>query len=134
MALIHEPVVAGVVVFFVRGIQRDMPHVHLTPTLSCVSIPSVMHEEGFASIMEHCGAYAPLLHPCACRISHTHHAPNEAASCGYGSGSGKHTHFLPVGQRELLRTRMLRGFTPLRRSTARVNNRNLSLSFKLNLI
>ena len=25
-------------------------------------IPSVMHEEGFASIMEHCGAYAPLLH------------------------------------------------------------------------
>ena len=63
MALIHEPVVAGVVVFFfVRGIQRDMPHVHLTPTLSCVSIPSVMHEEGFASIMEHCGAYAPLLH------------------------------------------------------------------------
>ena len=63
MALIHEPVVAGVVVFFVcvRGIQRDMPHVHLTPTLSCVSIPSVMHEEGFASIMEHCGAYAPLL-------------------------------------------------------------------------
>ena len=25
-------------------------------------IPYVMHEEGFASIMEHCGAYAPLLH------------------------------------------------------------------------
>ena len=44
------------------GIQRDMPHVHLTPTLSCVSIPSVMHEECFASIMEHCGAYATLLH------------------------------------------------------------------------
>ena len=63
MALIHEPVVAGVVVFFGGGgIQRDMPHVHLTPTLSCVSIPSVMHEECFASIMEHCGAYAPLLH------------------------------------------------------------------------
>ena len=63
MALIHEPVVAGVVViFFVGGIQRDMPHVHLTPTLSCVSIPSVMHEEGFASIMEHSGVYAPLLH------------------------------------------------------------------------
>ena len=64
MTLIHEPVVAGVVVFFVceGGIQCDMPHVHLTPTLSCVSIPSVMHEEGFASIMEHCGAYAPLLH------------------------------------------------------------------------
>ena len=63
MALIHEPVVAGVVVFFFeRGIQRDMPHVHLTPTLSCVSIPSVMHEEGFASIMEHCGAYATVLH------------------------------------------------------------------------
>ena len=63
MALIHEPVVAGVVVFFFeRGIQRDMPHVHLTPTLSCVSIPSVMHEEGFASIMEHSGVYAPLLH------------------------------------------------------------------------
>ena len=63
MALIHEPVVAGVVVFFFeRGIQRDIPHVHLTPTLSCVSIPSVMHEEGFASIMEHSGVYAPLLH------------------------------------------------------------------------
>ena len=63
MALIHEPVVAGVVVFFFeRGIQRDMPHVHLTPTLSCVSIPSVMHEECFASIMEHCGAYATVLH------------------------------------------------------------------------
>lgn len=62
MALIHEPVVAGVVVFFVRGIQRDMPHVHLTHTLSCVSIPSVMHEEGFASIMEHSGAYATVLH------------------------------------------------------------------------
>ena len=63
MALIHEPVVAGVVVFFGGGgIQRDMPHVQLTPTLSCVSIPSVMHEECFASIMEHCGAYTPLLH------------------------------------------------------------------------
>ena len=63
MALIHEPVVAGVVGFFcVGGIQRDMPHVHLTPTLSCVSIPSVMHEECFASIMEHCGAYATVLH------------------------------------------------------------------------
>ena len=63
MALIHEPVVAGAVVFFGGGgIQRDMPHVHLTPTLSCVSIPSVMHEECFASIMEHCGAYATVLH------------------------------------------------------------------------
>ena len=64
MTLIHEPVVAGVVVFFVceGGIQCDMPHVHLTPTLSCVSIPSVIHEEGFASIMEHCGAYATVLH------------------------------------------------------------------------
>ena len=39
-----------------------MPHVHLTPTLSCVSIPSVMHEEDFASIMEHSGAYATVLH------------------------------------------------------------------------
>ena len=133
MALIHEPVVAGVVVFFFeRGIQRDMPHVHLTPTLSCVSIPSVMHEEGFASIMEHCGAYAPLLHAFV-----EYHIPTTLPMKRFMRVRERFrkTYTLPsLGQRELLRTRMLRGSTPLRRSTARVNNRNLSLSFKLNLI
>ena len=133
MALIHEPVVAGVVVFFGGGgIQRDMPHVHLTPTLSCVSIPSVMHEEGFASIMEHCGTYATLLHAFV-----EYHIPTTLPmkQLHAGTGAFRKTYTLPsVGQSELLRTRMLRGSTPLRRSTARVNNRNLSLSFKLNLI
>ena len=95
-------------------------------------IPSVMHEEGFASIMEHCGAYAPLFHALV-----EYHIPTTLPmkQLHAGTGAFRKTYTLPsVGQSELLRTRMLRGTTPLRRSTARVNNRNLSLSFKLNII